>query len=1537
MADSLNKDVVAARIALDTSKIAQAFQTVDQGVQRNAQSFKVLNAELQLTERSYNTLATAMNKTALTSEERRKKILDESKSLVELRKAQAEFIQVRTQALDKANEITDQKLKAQEAIVKRRNDAIEQQEREHQKRMEALNIRASEASSRDNLQQVRLDREFQQIRNAQLRIEQQTTEHFARMERINNNSGIPLSTPAVSNTLLDQLKNAAIHAAVFSTVYRSIHVAQEALKEGLVDIEANMAGYVQTNEAYFVSFEEGTHKMVMNTERLREETSKFIGTAHSLGAEIGDVTESARLWGRMYKDVGIVQELVRQSTKLSTVDMVELEAATKGMESVLAQYGAQIRNVNDAMVIGNRILDSWSKVAHDTMAPAKELAAAFERTGKIADETGVSFDVMNGLVSSGIRNTALGGANLGNMWKTVLGTIRTDKAVQEIENLGVATKEVVDGKEQWRRADEILIDLATKVIDKNYDLTQSYADISRGVYQYAKLAASLNVGDILLGTAASIGSTGSTLEYLKVQMDTIQRKAAQTRASLLEIFNKAGDDGVRSAIKKSLDILDQLLIGITKIPKGVITATVSLGGLFAIYKLAAPLLTQWKAAQEALNTATRMHIALQTVATEEMVIYTAAARNAMLVTAAWTAGLSLLAAGIAMYVFQSGRAEKADRERIQAMKDAESASQQRISQYERQIDLLPKLVNAHNSLQSALDSGTLSNEKQAKVKKQLGDISHALAITLGEEGAAHLEAANYTDEAVKVQVAALDELISKQREAMRNTLIDQENEITKQIEKKQNELTKAQDELRKAQLLAAGATADTTIGLAYLVRLDDAKKKVEKLTPEFNELNTALYDVKVRLGELGVEDAKNQVDQLSGSAGKATEGVESLADQTKRLEQEFNDATGNISDLNGALVDLSQGKALNAQKVAELIKKYPELQDKVRQAKDGWIIEKGAVELVRDAQVELAVKTVQSQEIMSNAVLQQSSDRIDRYGIEIEKIIDVQSAMNELNKLPFGPLTADDQAMADAVMAAGKKAEETKKLFHDLYSDKGYGQSNSGSSSSSSKKDPLQESFDAFRKQIEHLKAMDQLTEAQELKRWQNVKKTYAGRQELAWQVEEKIHSLEKKLLDEKKKVEKDAYSESEKTIAHKKAMGILSAREELGEWVKLQKKYKEGTDERMKADEQVYALKKSLMQEEQKNLDNLMKKETDYLKSSRQAALQKIEDERQAYLNAVEEKIRAIDRQLDAEKLLNEDDDYERKLAEKEARLALLQSAVGPDGIKERKDLEKEIAQMKVDRARELRKRDLESQKQALEDEKRTKEEAWAEEKKQVEKRYDDLLQAFDDFKNDAIDKAELLKHIQIMKESEKNAEILKNLDTFVAMYNAKLKQIAGFQTQEERDLQEYNNNKDLYDAAKLKGDAAEMARLNARNAEIRKQYGITKDTGKLQHFSGGGVVRGVYGESVPVIAHAGEVVLNAQQQDNLFRLLEFRMPQIHYSMPKFAMDSGRVENVTNRYDLTVSTGDVNLGDDADVRTFWSERDSMIRRFQARSGGKQR
>ena len=1648
MSDELSKDVVGARIKLDTSKILQSFKTIDEGARGNAESFKILNAELAITQKNYTALANAADKIALSSEERRRKILAESEALVKQRTAQAELLEAKNKQLDQTNNLVEAKLQAQQAIVKKRQAAIEQQEREHQQRMATLQQRTSLVNAQESLIQARLERQLQQLKQGNSKIETEAERHAARMKIIDKADEYLFSN--ANKGFLSNAAQYAQHALVFHTITQAAHEAQKALREGLVDIESRMAGYVQTNEHYFLEYNDGTKEMVMNTEKLSTETERFIQTAHELGAEINDVTESARLWGRMYKDVDVVQELVRQSTKLSTVDLVGLIDSTEMMESVMSQYSVHLENANDAMVIGNRVLDSWSKVAHETMAPARDLGAAFERTGKIAAETGVSFDFMNGLISSGIRNTALSGENLGNMWKTVLGTIRTEKAVNEIEALGVATKEVVDGTEQWRKAEDILLDLSVKVIDKNYDLTQSYADISRGVYQFAKLAASLNAGDILLGTAASIGSTGSTMEYLKVQMDTIQRKASQTRTSLLEIFNTAGDDGLRSAIKSSLDILDQLLIGITKIPKGAMEATAAIAGLIALYKTIVPLLTQWREAQAALNAAIQMHAAMNTAATESMVVYTAAAKSAMATTAAWTAGISLVVGLLATYIFALGSAEKAERDRIQRLKDEDAASQQMISQYERQIDLLPKLVSAHNSLKESMDSGNLSNEKQIQVKKQLDQVSQALTMTLGKEGAAQLEAANYTDEAVRKQVAALNELIAKQNEARRNVLLDQEREITDQQIAKEKALAKATNELAEARKFVFDATR-AEIDSDYAAYADEQaaktkqlEERVRDLSTENNKLVEALGGVKVQLGELALENTEKSVDQLAGKSGLLSEANDRLGETFENLQEQIQGNSTAISEVNQLLYELSDGQSLNAANAADLILKYPQLADAIYKTADGWKFETNAVDVLRKAKIQKAIDELEAEKNSAFNVKLATEDRLGAYHIEaqaIKSLADLKSKLNGATTQSDVLSTGEDlkyfkpqfeeegkKVMAEREAAAKAEKDELNAIYAEyeaemktyddkikaltgLYEDKRFGVSKSsgknGKEKSSKKDDPLQKQFEASQKFIEHQKAIGRMSTQQELLAWERVQARYKAGSEQRLQADEKVYDLRKKLAEETAKKEKEAYdasmkwishqkgirevsaqqelemllrvqarykagseermqldeqvyaakkaaeqeffSEFTKNLNHQKAMEQLSTEDEIKAWEKIRAMYREGTDQRMQAEEQLHSLKKKLMDEEQQTVTVSIKSIKSKMDSAKNDAIKAIEAERDAFLAAQDDKIKAIDDQLKAMERLYVEEDYERQLAEKQARLALLQSAVGPEGIAERKQVQKDIEDMQREHDRDLAKQSLEDQKQALEDEKQQKEQDYNEQIDAANRHYEELSSAFDSFSETIQFKAEDLKQIQILKEGEKNAEILAQLDQFIAEYQSKMNSInsismptyssdssgRGGLSEEERDLIRYNNNIDKWYSKTATPE--DKAAVHAENEALRKKYGIKKDTGKLQHFKSGGVVEGIRGEAVPVVAHAGEMFINEQQQSNLFKLLNFKMPSINFTMPSFSLPavSGGTNPQINHNYFTVSTGDTYIEDESTARVFWSEKENFVRRMQVRGGGK--
>lgn len=368
--------------------------------------------------------------------------------------------------------------------------------------------------------------------------------------------------------------------------------------------------------------------------------------------------------------------------------------------------------------------------------------------------------------------------------------------------------------------------------------------------------------------------------------------------------------------------------------------------------------------------------------------------------------------------------------------------------------------------------------------------------------------------------------------------------------------------------------------------------------------------------------------------------------------------------------------------------------------------------------------------------------------------------------------------------------------------------------------------------------------------------------------------------------------------------------------------------------------------------------KQKKLLDNARDEEIKRIQAEKDAFTSAQEAKIKAIDDLIQAMERSNDQDDYERLRAEKVARLEKLQSAVGPEGIEERKQVQKDIEDMDREHGRKLAKQALEDQKTALQEEKTTREKDFDDKIQDAKSNYDNLSAAFDEFSSNTELSAENLKNIQVLKESEKNETILGMLDAFVLEYQSRLDQIAAASAslgvtdvsggalapgtaskdssyQKEIDLYTYNANKDAWDAAKARGDAETMRLLQEQNDAIRKKYGINKDTGKLQHFSEGGIVKGPRGAAVPVIAHAGEAILNDRQQDSLFNLLNLRMHRLDFTMPEFSVPQGsngvNPERTSNQF--VIKSGDTYIADESAAKVFWSERDNLMRRMQARGG----
>lgn len=214
--------------------------------------------------------------------------------------------------------------------------------------------------------------------------------------------------------------------------------------------------------------------------KYQAEQRELINTASEYGASVKDVMESARLWGRMYKDQATVNTLVSQSAKLAVADNFSMAESTKAVEAAMFQYGLVAKNSAEALAYSNKIVDVYTKLSHNAGVSAQDLAAGVERSGSVAKQAGISFEFLNALIAQGTRATALSGAEIGNMLKTMLASFNSDKAVKELNKLGIATTETVNGVKKVRSAQAVLMDVAVAAQGTNKDLKDLWIQMSGG-------------------------------------------------------------------------------------------------------------------------------------------------------------------------------------------------------------------------------------------------------------------------------------------------------------------------------------------------------------------------------------------------------------------------------------------------------------------------------------------------------------------------------------------------------------------------------------------------------------------------------------------------------------------------------------------------------------------------------------------------------------------------------------------------------------------------------------------------------------------------------------------------------------------------------------------------------------------------------------------------------------------------------------------------------------------------------------------------
>lgn len=208
---------------------------------------------------------------------------------------------------------------------------------------------------------------------------------------------------------------------------------------------------------------------------------EFIQIAANYGASLDDVTEAARLWGRQYKDIGVIQELVNNSTKLSITDNMSLTEVNKALEATMSQYNIQLKDANQAQEVSCKIVDSWAKLADMARVKASDMALANEQSAGAAHQAGISFDYLQGMIATMSSVTGKSGAEIGRSIRSMIVSMNTAAGRKELERLGISLQTLdKDGKAHVRNFEEVLNELMQKIKNSDTDMSQTILKMSGG-------------------------------------------------------------------------------------------------------------------------------------------------------------------------------------------------------------------------------------------------------------------------------------------------------------------------------------------------------------------------------------------------------------------------------------------------------------------------------------------------------------------------------------------------------------------------------------------------------------------------------------------------------------------------------------------------------------------------------------------------------------------------------------------------------------------------------------------------------------------------------------------------------------------------------------------------------------------------------------------------------------------------------------------------------------------------------------------------
>ena len=526
---------------------------------------------------------------------------------------------------------------------------------------------------------------------------------------------------------------------------------------------------------------------------------------------------------------------------------------------------------------------------------------------------------------------------------------------------------------------------------------------------------------------------------------------------------------------------------------------------------------------------------------------------------------------------------------------------------------------------------------------------------------------------------------------------------------------------------------------ALISTLEEEKKELELLQKPSANLADSTKQIK-NLNDVSIKfdntqaNVRNRIDEINAELAIYNSELTDLNKNSSLTE--WSSMSSEIKNLASAYQTLNEGKQLDVDTMIQLIDKYPTvataMANEGKLGKEQANVLKQLFEAKKSDYILTQKRTIanlQASADETKGVINNIQSQINAYKM-IGQVMGMSAIANLATNALSATLAKNQQEynkIQQNIKQAQARINAVKNLNVNTY---GNSSGRSGSDTNTALANEL--------KQLEHKKALGQLTSKQEYNWLVRINNKYRKNSDEQMDMEKRLYNAKKQMQADEEAANTKALQAAYKGIENKKSLGKMSSQQELRQLEQIRQKYKMTAEERMELEIKIYNLKKSLKDEEISSINTLADAVTEALKEKYEEQ-RKIEEERindsieswqkweDKTVEAIQGEIDALDELANKQESENKRQEYENKRQQTELQLAYEKDDYNRTQLqKELNRLDKEEAERLAEEQRQAQKKVLEGRIEAVKGQSQATQERLKKELDEVGEKYDKLTDSF-------------------------------------------------------------------------------------------------------------------------------------------------------------------------------------------------------------------